>query len=67
MVTEAEAIRKTQDILIPIVGDKLPELCNELVDRIDEYSEEKGLSKDSLFDIEDFTRWLEANHYDWIR
>jgi len=61
-----EAVKKIQDVLIPIVGDKLPEFCNELVEQLDEYSKEKGLPKDSLFDINDFMRWLQAKHYDWM-
>lgn len=66
MATEKEAIKKVQDLLFPIFGDKLPEYCNELANHIDEYSKDKGLSKDSLFDAEDFVRWLEAKHYDWM-
>ena len=66
METEDEAVKKVQDLLHPILGDKLPEYCNELVERINEYSNDKGISKDSLFDVEDFMRWLEANHYDWM-
>lgn len=64
--SEKEAIKKVQDTLFPIFGDKLPEFCNELADCIDEYSKDKGLSKDSLFDAKDFMRWLEAKHYDWM-
>ncbi len=67
MVTKEETIEKIQDGLIPIMGDKLPELCNELVERLDEYSKEKGVSQDSVFDASDFMRWLESNHYDWLR
>ncbi|GAG80015.1 unnamed protein product, partial [marine sediment metagenome] len=48
------------------VGDKLSEYCNELVERIDEYSKDRGISKSSVLDIEDFMRWLEAKHYDWM-
>ena len=66
MVTEKEAVKKVQDLLYPIVGDKLSECCNELAERIDEYSKDKGISEDSLFDAEDFMRWLEAKHYDWM-
>ena len=63
---EDEAIKKCQDVLYPIVGDKLPKLCNELVEQLDEYTKEKGVSKDSVLDIEDFMRWMEAKHYDWM-
>lgn len=66
MVTEKEAIKKVQDSLYPIFGDKLSDRCNELAERIDEYSKDKDIPKDSLFDAEDFMRWLEANHYDWM-
>jgi len=65
MVGEDE-IKKVQDTLTPIVGDKLPEYCNELVEHLDEYSKEKGISKDSVLNIEDFMKWLEAKHYDWL-
>lgn len=63
---EDEAVKKVQEALYIIVGDKIPEYCNELVERIDEYSKDKSIPKDSLFDIDDFMRWLESKHYDWM-
>lgn len=66
MVSEKEAIKKAHDVLYPIIGDKLSEYCNELVERLDEYSDEKNIDKNEPLNIEDFMRWLEAKHYDWM-
>jgi len=49
-----------------IVGNNVTKYCNALRMFLKEYQEDKGLSGNEILDIEDFMRWLEAKHYDWM-
>ena len=49
-----------------IVGSDVTLYCKALRKFLREYKEDKKLSGDEILDIEDFMRWLEANHYDWM-
>jgi len=49
-----------------IVGNDVTLYCNALRKFLREYKEDKNLSGDEILNPEDFMRWLEAKHYDWI-